>query len=304
MEPLLRDLVEPFDRMPRAEASTLLETLYGLRATELEPLDSERDDSFRVTAGGRQFALKIAHPGDDPAVIDFQLGAIAHAAAVDPTLPLPEVIAGLDGHPRQAWNGRSVRLLSWLPGTLAVGGEPSPSQLHASGAVLGRLSLALSDYTHPAQGRAIAWDLQHLSALRELATDATAGVIDRFEASVLSALSHLPHQVIHNDFHPGNLLVDATNPAYIVGVLDFGDLVYSARVCDLGVALAYLAPQGDLLAGVQPFIDGYETIVPLLPEEKALLPDLVSGRLVQRMLLSALLGREARETRGTDAGAE
>ena len=54
MEPLLRDLVEPFDRMPRAEASTLLETLYGLRPTELEQLDSERDDSFRVTAAGRQ----------------------------------------------------------------------------------------------------------------------------------------------------------------------------------------------------------------------------------------------------------
>ena len=111
--------------MPRAEASALLEKLYGLRATELEPLASERDDSFRVTTGAQQFALKVAHPGDDPAGIDFQLGAIAHAAAADPTLPLPRVIAGLDGRPRQQWNGRSVRLLSWLPGTLAVGGEPS-----------------------------------------------------------------------------------------------------------------------------------------------------------------------------------
>lgn len=294
MHPVLEQLVAPFDRMTRAEASRILVEHYGLTAAELEPLDTERDDSFRVDVGDEHFALKVAHPADDPTVIGMQLAAMAHAASVDPGIPLQRAVLGRDGAPVQLWNGRAVRLLSWLPGELARGQEPTPSQLHASGVMLGRLNRALSTFEHPAAHRSHAWDLRHLGMLRELATDATAHVIERFELSVAPLLDGLPQQVIHNDFHPANILVDERSPQYVVGVLDFGDVVHGARVNDLGVALAYLAPQGDLLRGVQPFIDGFESIVPLLPEEKAILPDLVSARLVQRILLSALLGRGAR----------
>lgn len=296
MDPVLEQLVEPFERMPPAEASRILTELYGLPAAELEPLPTERDDSFRVAAGGQHFSLKIAHPSDDHAVIEMQLAAMVHAAAVDPGIPLQKVVLGLDGRPVQSAHGRAARLLSWLPGELARGQEPTPAQLHASGVMLGRLNRALSTFEHPAAHRSLAWDLRHLGMLRELATDATAHVIDRFEISVAPLLDGLPQQVIHNDFHPANILVDERSPHYVVGVLDFGDVVHAARVSDLGVALAYLAPQGDLLTGVQPFIDGFETVVPLLPEEKAVLPDLVSARLVQRILLSGLLARGQQNT--------
>ena len=296
MDPVLEQLVEPFERMPPAEASRILTEHYGLPAAELESLPTERDDSFLVSAGGQQFSLKVAHPSDDPAVIEMQLAAMTFAATADPGIPLQKIVLGLDGQPVQHVNGRVARLLTWLPGELARGQEPTPSQLHASGVMLGRLNHALSTFEHPAAHRALAWDLRHLGMLRELATDATAHVIDRFEVSVAPLLDGLPQQVIHNDFHPSNILVDERDPRYVVGVLDFGDVVHAARVSDLGVALAYLAPQGDLLTGVQPFIDGFETVVPLLPEEKAILPDLVSARLVQRIVMSGLLAREQHTT--------
>ncbi len=282
--------------MPPAEASRILAERYGLNSTELTRLDTERDDSFRVTSGARQYSLKIAHPGDDPSVIDLQLAALEHAAAADPGLPLQSVVPGIDGERLQLEEGRSARLLTWLPGQLAHGFEPTPSQLHASGVMLGRLSRALSDCEHPAARREIAWDIRQLGRLRELATDATRAVIERFDLAVAPLLEALPQQVIHNDFHPANILVDDRRPEYVVGILDFGDVVHAARISDLGVALAYLAPQGDLLSGVQPFIDGFDSVVTLLPEEKAILPDLVSARLVQRILLSGLIARDARPT--------
>lgn len=290
----MQELVEPFERMPPAAASRVLTERYGLGPVVLRQLDTERDDSFKVTAGTEQYALKIAHPADDPAVIDLQLAALAHAAAADPGLPLQRVVRGLDGEDVQHVGGRMARLLTWLPGELAHGFEPTPSQLHASGVMLGRLSRALSDFEHPAARRTLAWDIRRLGLLREYAADETSQAIARFDISVAPLLDGLPQQVIHNDFHPANILVDPTKPEYVVGVLDFGDVVYGARINDLGVALAYLAPQGDLLSGVRPFIDGFESIVPLLPAEKAILPDLVSARLLQRIVLTPLLQRTTR----------
>ena len=83
MDPVLEQLVEPFERMPPAEASRILTERYGLPAAELESLPTERDDSFLVSAGGQQFSLKVAHPSDDPAVIEMQLAAMTFAATAD-----------------------------------------------------------------------------------------------------------------------------------------------------------------------------------------------------------------------------
>lgn len=292
MNPLLAELVAPFDRMPGEEAAALLEERYGIRVARIDRLDTERDDSFRAHTADGDVVLKVAHPQDSPEVVDLQLRALEHAAAADGTLPLQSVVRTLDGQLATTWNGRVARVLRWMDGELASGSSPTPRQLRASGRMLGRLSLALRDFEHPAARRAHAWDISHVGLLRELPMNAaTAEIIDRVEHKVLPVLRDLPHQVIHNDFHPGNLLIDPDNLAYVTGVLDFGDTVYSARVNDLGVALAYLSVGSSPWAAARPFVIGFEEFVPLLPEEKALLPHLVSARLVQRMLLNELLGR-------------
>ncbi len=93
--------------------------------------------------------------------------------------------------------------------------------------------------------------------------------------------------MIHNDFHPGNVLVDPASSAYVVGVLDFGDVLYSARVIDVAVAMGYLVTAAaPAWPAVQPFLDGYLSLVRLTDVELELLPGLVSGRLVQRILIA------------------
>lgn len=283
---MLADLALPFERMPPAEATALLAELYGVAAVELKRLDTERDDTFRVTTADGDLVLKVAHPADDPALIDLQVAAPAYAAAADSTLPLQLAV-----RPTTQWRGRAVRVLSWLPGGLLNEVTPDAGQLFALGAALGRLSSALRGFGHPAAARELAWDLRRLPSLRPIAHDPlTLGVIARFEQAVAPVLAELPQQVIHNDFHPGNVLVDAADPRFVVGILDFGDTVHTARVCDLGVALAYLIPsEGQAMGAVQPFVDGFESVVPLLDEERALIPDLVAARLVARIVLNTVL---------------
>jgi len=276
---MLRELTEPFARVTAAEASALLEDQWGIAATALERLDTERDDSFRVR-GEADYLLKIAHPLDDAGYVELQTEAMARVGRAG--LPVQSVL-GTAIH-----DGRIARLLTWLPGSLMRETPYGPDVVTATGASLARVAAALHDFDHPGAHRTFAWDLQSFGALRGLEhPDAVDAVFDRLAALDLVTL---PHQVIHNDFHPGNLLVDADDPDWITGILDFGDTVHAPRVQDLAVALAYLLPDdGDPLPTIAAFVAGYESVTQLLPAELEALPVLIAARLGQRIILPPLL---------------
>ena len=80
-----------------AEAEDIAQRFFGIAASA-HPLDSERDQNFRLCSGdGPDWVLKIANPAEDPAVLDLQTEALLHIARVDPDLAVPHVITTLDG---------------------------------------------------------------------------------------------------------------------------------------------------------------------------------------------------------------
>ena len=82
----------------------------------------------------------------------------------------------------------------------------------------------------------------------------------------------------------------------VTGVLDFGDVVHTARVVDLAVALSYLrTPLG--ITDTTPFVEGFESAVRLTPEEHEALPILIAARLVERTLVNLTLARGNPEAR-------
>jgi hydroxylysine kinase len=290
---ILSGLVEAFDSISEADAAAALRDTFGIEAVGLVRLDTERDDTFRVATADAVVLLKVAHPGDDPGLVELQNLALRRIAEVDPELPVPRVLH------TGAIAGRSARVLSWLSGQLMLDSPRSAAQLRAAGETLGRLSRALAPLDHPAAHRILAWDLQRLPLLADATTDpALVEFVERFEVETMPRLADLPHQLVHNDFHPSNVLVDPADPMRITGVLDFGDAVHTARVVDLGVALAYVTPEEGSVYGVwQPLLDGYESVVPLLDSERELVPVLAAARQVQRIVINEALGRARNEIR-------
>ena len=227
------------------EAERIASEMYGLAGTA-SALPSERDQNFLLTADRGKFVLKIAKSDEDPAVLDFQIAAIRHATARGVALDLPRIVPARNGQdvvPIEGAGGRShlARLVRWLEGELLVEAVPHGPELLASlGEALAELDAALMDFRHPAMGRLLHWDVRHASRALQYLTllpPARRAVVqifvDEWEAIDWSPLRR---SVIHSDANDYNVLV---REGRVAGLLDFGDMVHSATVCDLAIAIAY-----------------------------------------------------------------
>jgi Ser/Thr protein kinase RdoA (MazF antagonist) len=289
----------PVSRTPSEAVAALLAEHYGLHAA-IRRLPSERDENFHLSADGGEYLLKISNAAELREVTDFQSGALLHLALADPTLPVPRLLAARDGgvsvEVRTAdLAPRVMRLQTYLAGTPLHGAARSAAQCRNLGALLARLDLGLKDYRHPGASRPLRWDLQHASSLRPLLaliepSDRRALVtrfLDRFEQRALPTLAGLRQQVIHNDFQPSNVLVDAHDPERITGIIDFGDIVEAPLVEDIAVAAAYHVSGAPApLDFVAAMLASYHRVLPLDAGELAILFDLLATRLV----LSAVIG--------------
>lgn len=287
--------------MPDAEALELARRHYGLSG-RIERLATEKDDTFRIAnEAGQRFILKVANPFEDAVGISCQLGVLQHLAARDPGLPVPRVIADNRGNEQftcqdHAGQSRQVRLLSYLEGTPLSEFVSTPAERERIGETLGRLRLALADFSHPADGRVLAWDVKHLLQLGDLLDSIDdrdhramlARGLDRF-ATLSSRLDDCRTQVVHNDFSKSNIVVDRAHADFITGIIDFGDAVRTLIAIDVSTALLNQLPSqpaDDLFADARDLLRGYLRVADLTDEELRLIPHLVMARAITRALLS------------------
>lgn len=297
-------LVSSFISASSAEACELLGSLYGLggRVTRYA---TEKDDTFKVDADdGRKFILKIANPDEDLSELDFELSYLRHLQTAAPSLPVPRVFADRAGQwltPYQdaAGQKRHVRLLSYLEGTLLDHTNSSAVEREQVGRVLGRLRHASATFSHPADGRVLAWDVQHLRRVEHL-----LGEVDDIERrfklneclqrflAIEPEIRTLRSQVLHNDFNPSNILVAHESPGFVVGIIDFGDAVRTAVAIDVATALHNQLPKAafrlnaDIFRDGRDLLRGYLQVAELDDKELRLIPLLVMGRIVLRALLT------------------
>jgi 4-aminobutyrate aminotransferase-like enzyme/Ser/Thr protein kinase RdoA (MazF antagonist) len=221
--------------------------LYDLDA-RATPLPGERDLNYRLDVNGARYVLKVHHPGADLALEDAVLEHLRDEPAV-PRLAGPTTTTG----------DRVVRLLTWLDGHPWA---DAPGDLESLGRTVARVDRALAGFQHPAMRRHHPWDLRNAPDL---------GV-------AVPALDHLPHQVIHNDANEHNVLV--ADDGTVAGLIDFGDVVWTARVCGPAVAGAYaMLDQPDPARAVVPLVRGYHEVTPLRADELAVLFELMVVRL-------------------------
>jgi hydroxylysine kinase len=283
-----------------ARIADVLREHYGLEG-KLEPQDSERDQNFLVrTTSGYACILKVANAAEAEAITDFQVAALLHLENSPVDGLVPKVVPTTDGGtrlrvPADDGHVHTVRVLSWLPGTLRPPDALSPNALYRMGESLAALGKALAGFEHPASNYPLLWDIKQASGLGELLYTVTDPALrealerhlDTFMSEVQPRLADLRWQVIHNDLNPGNVLFSEDNHDELAGIIDFGDMMRSPLVIDAAVACAYLCRRDDgSLADMLEFLRGYNAVTPLTEDEFELLPHLVVIRNVTTVVIS------------------
>lgn len=277
---------------PIALIEDLCRTAWGIEG-RFTAIASERDAIYRVDrAEGPSLVLKLTNPHEPAAATECQTLAMLHAIARDPALPIPHLVPDRSGRHalRPDWKGGeapTARLLTWLPGLPVAQTRPSPALAARMGRLLARLGLALADFDHPGADHDLAWDLRrmpHLAGtLQALPEQSVRAMVEnaftRFDWETAPCLAGLRRQVIHNDLTPHNTLVDPQDHDRVVGVIDFGDLVRTALVCDPAIAACYLMGDGDdAMALPRALVAAYHAERPLVRAEIELIPLLMEAR--------------------------
>ncbi len=299
----IEDLILQFDppRFDLEEAREILAEHYGLEG-ELRPLAGERDQNIRLkTDASRLFVLKISGQDQAEVRVDFEAEILTHLQKVAPDLGVP---AGAETRTGAQWfnhafrNGahHPVRLVTYLEGNpLSTNQRPSPDTFFQMGVLQGAVCRALASFFHPAARATMPWDSssnqlfeeERLALLDPEIERAVAGHLPRLEGQSLPALQASRAQVIHNDCHTGNVLLNEAGR--VSGVIDFGDSLHAPLLQDLAVSASSLAETypKEVVAAVGELQRGFEAAFPLLPEERALLLDAA----ILRSLLSVQLCR-------------
>lgn len=259
---------------------------------------------------GDRFILKVSHPAEDASDIDLELSAMRHVEMADAALPVPRVVPSTSGVALVDLRDRTsaprkARLLTYIEGTVLDSTDTTPREREKIGETLAKLSLALADFRHPAELRRYIWDVANLPALAPLLTDVAdpgqhallSRGLERFHAIVLPRIAGLRRQVVHNDFSRSNLIVDHDAPSFVVGVIDFGDVVNTAVAVDVSTALLnqlprhVATPEEDMFRDARDVLRGYLATADLIDEELSVIPHLVMGRVIARALISLYRAR-------------
>ena len=278
-----------------SEAETLARDTFDFegRAT---PLPSYQDQNFRIqTLGGLRVVLKISNAEVSTAIFDCQSEMMR--TLTEAGLPVPSVIGQTTI--QSAGQTHHIRLLSWLEGTpLALANPITPEMERACGTLLGRMDTALTDFQHEGAESYLEWDLAHaettitehmegLSAEDRLLIE---NVLDLYRHVVAPVWKDLPLAVIHNDANDYNIMVGSTlnDPRSISGLLDFGGVMHTARVCNAAICGAYLAPyHADPVDALCEVVRGYHRECPLSEKELAMFFTLACSRLAVSVCMSA-----------------
>lgn len=265
-----------FTPVEEAEAEPFIRR-YGLGALHtLTPIaEGVENTNYRLDADRGAFVLTLFEGRTDAAALPFCLGLTAHAAARG--LPAARPVTDEAGRAVGVLNDRPAAILEWLPGVWKR--APSLDDQRQAGALLARLHLAAADFPltreNPVGPQARAALFQRCLS--------RAGPADRAQLERMAPWAApnapdpsvgLPRGAIHADYFPDNLLFGGDAPS---GLIDFYFACTDAWAYDLAIALSawgFDAAGAPLPAALAAFQSGYESVRPLTPAERAVLPAL------------------------------
>lgn len=305
-----------------AQASALVESVFGFRVSKVQPLPSYDDQNFHVCVsrsrdaadGPAEYVLKIsnAEASKHPDVIDMQSRIIEFLRAAGfPTASVCRTKAGGLSSVVAVDRGSSVRshvvrLLTYLPGRPVAELPVSSQLLYDIGRLAAKLDKTLEEFrdpgVHSLRREDFIWNLksvplleQYLDALGPSPNRAIVQqVIELFKQDVRTKLSQFRECINHGDLNDHNILIQSSKTAsgdtvdQVSGILDFDDMSYGYYVFEVAITIMYMMIESkDPIPVGGHVLAGFESVIPLTAAERGSLFLLVCSRFCQSLVMAA-----------------
>lgn len=282
---------------------------YWNISSSLTRLNGEYDLNFMaMTAAGEGYVLKVMRPGCDAGLVEMQCAALEHINLGNTDVPTPNVIWTTEGRPflevcDENGEERLVWVLQRMNGMTYADFRPHSRSLATElGHQIALMDKALTGFDHPYLAREFKWKLpagdwikNHLDVIKDAnRRTLISEILAEFEV-LRPALAAMPEVAIHSDMNDYNVLVTASLDGRhsISGIVDFGDMVVSPRVCELAIAGAYVVLEPDkpeaMLAAL---VAGYHAAYSLETVEIDMIWPLLNMRLAVSVINSTLEAAE------------
>jgi len=190
-----------------------------------------------------------------------------------------------------------IRILSFLEGSFWVEApEKNKTLFENLGSFLGKMDKNLKGFKHPGMHRHYTWDIStardanyKMNYIQDAAKKRIADYFMlQFETEVLPTFSSYRQAYTHNDANDYNVLVKGDK---IAGLIDFGDMVYTALINNVAVACTYaMLHQSDPLSAAVLVVKGYHSAYAIDEKELSILYYLIAARLCISVTQSAYNG--------------
>jgi 4-aminobutyrate aminotransferase-like enzyme/Ser/Thr protein kinase RdoA (MazF antagonist) len=315
-------------KLSAARAAAIAAEHWGVEASATD-VGSLQDQNFRLRAGGHdgadggdgagaddgaEYVLKVANAAIPAATLAMEHEALRWLAPRLEGVAVPRPLATADGAEVITVDGWPVRLMTWVPGApMAALGHLDEDAMATLGALAAEAGAALVDFDHPGVHRSSQWDTRVAAAVVEaIAPRLEPGERAELEMALAplrgldpALTGALPTQAIHSDVTDHNVVggTDAEGRFLATGLIDFGDLVHTWRVCDpASAAVSAIASwPADPLGAALAVLDGYRSRLAL---EEAELEAYWPAVLARAAVCAASSSEQKRESPGNPYAVE
>jgi len=242
---------------------------YRLRIQKVEKLFEGEGCNYSLTDDvGNKYILKVYGIGTGS--VSFTTTVLNYLEKTSIKIRFPRPIRNFKGMNWTSQGDKTFLLLDWIEGTTME--YVNPKIAEEVGEAVSLLDDKLYDFINTnkrdfSKCEESIWSVTNihkyditLETIRHLLGDHYGMIKDTiadFDKRYPAIQNSLFKSLIHNDINPGNLLYD--HHSKLLGIIDFAELSHTYRICEVGVALAYLMQIGgdDYLKIGQSFIRGY-----------------------------------------------
>ncbi|EKT3957121.1 aminotransferase class III-fold pyridoxal phosphate-dependent enzyme [Flavobacterium psychrophilum] len=288
-------------KFSEAHIELLAKDHYGLFVSA-KMLNGYDELNYLLTdINNKQFILKVSDENQPFLFLDAQVKIIKHLSNSSISNNFQQFCINNQGDELTAVENEGknyyLRILSFLEGDFWVDKLEKSNILYSQlGHFLGTMDKSLQDFSHTAMHRQYTWDISRASdanhRLKYIKNHEKRRIASyfllQFDTEVLPKIHTLRHAYIHNDANDYNVLVDDNT---VTGLIDFGDMVYTALINNLAIACTYaMLSHEDPLSAATLIVKGYHESYALTTQELDVLYYLIAGRLCISVTQSAFNG--------------